>query len=162
MLVVADTSPLSVLAEIDCLAVLPSLFGQVVIPPQVAAELSHSKAPGRAKDLVANLPGWLQIRHPQRVQPIPPLDPGEEAAINLARECGADLLLMDDKEGRIAAEQLGLRVIGAVGVLEEAADADLLDLNDAFRKIRHARFFVSEAVLDDSLRRHARKHPPGA
>jgi predicted nucleic acid-binding protein len=39
MLVVADSSPLIVLIQIGQIDVLPALFGEVVIPPEVSAEL---------------------------------------------------------------------------------------------------------------------------
>jgi predicted nucleic acid-binding protein len=48
--VVADTSPLNYLLLIGEIAVMPSLYGQVFIPPEVLAELSdadlgpHSRA----------------------------------------------------------------------------------------------------------------------
>ena len=38
--VVADTSPLNYLVLIGELAILPSLYGQVVMPPEVLAELT--------------------------------------------------------------------------------------------------------------------------
>ncbi len=41
MLVIADTSPLHYLVLIEPTAVLLSLFGRVVIPPVVAAELQR-------------------------------------------------------------------------------------------------------------------------
>ncbi len=44
MLVVADASPLSALAEIGHLGVLPLLFRQVLVPAQVLAELSYTPA----------------------------------------------------------------------------------------------------------------------
>lgn len=43
MIVVSDTSPLNVLVRIGHVEVLGSLFGVVLIPPAVAAELSPAK-----------------------------------------------------------------------------------------------------------------------
>lgn len=40
MLVIADSSPLIALVNIDQIGVLPRLFKQIIIPPAVAAELS--------------------------------------------------------------------------------------------------------------------------
>jgi hypothetical protein len=47
------------------------------------------------------------------------LDPGEAAAIR-AREMSAELILLDEREVRIAAERAGLRVTGLLGVLLRA------------------------------------------
>jgi len=41
MLVVADTSPLIALVNIEHVDVLPKLFEQIVIPPDIIAELAH-------------------------------------------------------------------------------------------------------------------------
>lgn len=48
------------------------------------------------------------------------IDPGEAEAIALALEVSADLLLMDERVGREAAEHLGLRPMGVIGLLIEA------------------------------------------
>jgi len=48
------------------------------------------------------------------------LDRGEAESIALALELDAELTLLDEKEGRHAAQRLGLRVIGVAGVLLEA------------------------------------------
>lgn len=40
--VIADTSPLNYLLLIGEIAILPSLYGQVFIPPEVLAELSDA------------------------------------------------------------------------------------------------------------------------
>jgi predicted nucleic acid-binding protein len=39
MLVVSDTSPVTALLQVGCAGLLPSLFGQVLIPPAVEMEL---------------------------------------------------------------------------------------------------------------------------
>lgn len=42
MIVVADSSPLIVLVNIGHIEILSALFGEVFIPPQIAAELSEA------------------------------------------------------------------------------------------------------------------------
>jgi predicted nucleic acid-binding protein len=80
------------------------------------------------------------------------LDWGEAETIALALELKADLVLLDEREGRRAAQRLGLHVVGVVGVLVEAKANDALDALrphlDALRQT--AGFYLSE-----SLYRHA-------
>jgi hypothetical protein len=54
------------------------------------------------------------------------VDAGEAGAIALAIEANADLLLMDERRGRLAATRLGRRVGGVVGVVVEAKAAGLI------------------------------------
>ncbi len=49
MLVVADSSPLIVLVNIRQVDVLPKLFGQVVVPPEVTNALGSISAGDRAE-----------------------------------------------------------------------------------------------------------------
>jgi predicted nucleic acid-binding protein len=50
MIFVADSSPLIVLINIDHIDVLPRLFGQVVIPPEISVELSVPTRPQAVRD----------------------------------------------------------------------------------------------------------------
>ena len=45
MIIVSDTSPLNYLILTDYQDVLPTLFGQVIIPQAVLNELQHAKTP---------------------------------------------------------------------------------------------------------------------
>ncbi len=154
MLVVADSSPLNVLVSLSYVEILPKLFDAVVVPTQVAGELSHPRTPNVVRSFIASPPPWLQIRAPQANRPIPFLDAGEEAAINLALEIKAELLLIDDIDGRKAAIQRQLSVIGTIGILERAARRGLLDLRQAVERIRGTNFRVSDEILDQALRRN--------
>lgn len=51
---------------------------------------------------------------------------GEAEAIVLARELGADILLIDERRARKTALELGLPVTGLLGVLLEAKKAGLI------------------------------------
>jgi uncharacterized protein len=157
MLVVADTSPLVVLANIQQTGVLSALFGQVVVPPEVMAELRRPYCSKAARDLAGITPQWLIEKSPVRVEFIPKLDLGESAAISLALELKADALLIDETAGRKAASQRGFHVTGALGVLIQAADANLLDLAQAFAQVKQTDFWISHAFLDETLRSYRQR-----
>ncbi|MGC1274329.1 MAG: hypothetical protein WBC44_11535 [Planctomycetaceae bacterium] len=76
------------------------------------------------------------------------------AAISLAVEFAAPLLI-DEKAGRAAAQTQGVAIIGAIGVLERAADDGLIrDLASVHDAIRAIPFHIAETVLTASLARH--------
>jgi hypothetical protein len=81
------------------------------------------------------------------------LDRGEADSIALTLELRADLLLMDKREGRCAAQRMGLAVIGVVGVrLDARASGHLRLLRprlDALRQM--AGFFLSDSVCHHAL-----------
>lgn len=55
------------------------------------------------------------------------LDRGESQAIALAEEKGASRILLDEREGRRRARNLGLEVTGALGILLQAARRGALE-----------------------------------
>ena len=162
MLVVADSSPLIVLINIWHVDVLPRLFGQIVIPPEVSAELHQSERPQAVRDFIASRPTWLLERAPVAIEPIPALHAGELAAISLAQELKADLLLIDELRGRQAAADRHIPFTGTIGVLEFAADQGLLDLQHAFMRVKETDFWISHELLDERLKLYlARRRPSG-
>jgi|SRR5580704_8232967 predicted nucleic acid-binding protein len=164
MLVVADSSPLVVLINVGHIEVLPALFANVIIPPQVSTELRQSGRPQSVRQFMDSLPGWLLERTPIAIEPIPSLHSGELAAISLAKEMKADLLLIDEMRGRKAAVERQIPITGTIGVLELAADRRLLDLGDAFAAIKRTDFWISHKLLDERLSLYlARRRPqPGS
>jgi predicted nucleic acid-binding protein len=153
-LVVSDNSPLSLLIRIGQIEVLPQLFQHVLIPPEVATEMNHPKAPTELRSFMSALPAWLTVQTTLAPLPLPHLDPGEAAAISLAAELKAALLI-DELDGRNEAQARGLTVIGAIGVLERAANLGLIpNLAKVHARIRNLRFHISESLLQSSLARH--------
>ena len=71
----------------------------------------------------------------------------------LALELGADLVLLDEKEGRRAAKRLDLRVVGIVGVLLEAKSNHAIDaLRPHLDSLRQtAGFYLSEPLYHHAL-----------
>ena len=154
MLVVADTSPVIVLINIEHVDVLPALFGQIVIPPEVSAELNQANRPEAVRRFITARPSWLLERTASKIESIPSLRAGELAAISLARELNADLLLIDDVAGRNAAAARHIPFTGTIGVLESAADRGLLDLQDCFSRLKETDFWISHELLDERLALH--------
>src|SRR3954447_5866485 len=99
LIVVADASPLVGLVKIGHADVLAALYGAVVIPPTVAAELTSLNRPAEVLTFAASPPAWLSVKAPTRLEAIADLDAGELEAISLAKELAADLLLIDDARG---------------------------------------------------------------
>jgi len=152
MIVVSDTGPLNYLALIGHVDTLSKLYGQVVIPPAVLKELSRPTSPDSIRKLVEFTPSWLIIGSvPAIEQDLSQLGDGEQQAISLARSLHADLLLCDDKDAREAAQRKALRVIGTLGVLQEASRNGLLTLRDALVKLRATNFRISPSVIDRIL-----------
>jgi hypothetical protein len=87
------------------------------------------------------------------------LHKGEAEAISLARELGADWVLIDERKASREAEGRGLRVAGTLGILEEAGVLNLLDYEKSRdRLVNETNFFVTDDVLCESEGRyHDRK-----
>jgi len=92
------------------------------------------------------------------------LDPGEREAIALAEALRADALILDEKSGRREAERRKLRVIGTVRVLDDAAEADLVDLPAALKRLQAFGFYLDTKLMQLLLERHSarrqRKNEP--
>lgn len=82
------------------------------------------------------------------------LDAGEAEAIALAIEQNADLLLMDERIGRAAAQHFDLPVIGLIGILIAAKQKKLLPeiKSNLDRLRRQAGFYISETLYQRILR----------
>jgi predicted nucleic acid-binding protein len=153
-LVVADTGPLNYLVLIDAIELLPKLFEKVYTPAAVRAELLDPDAPGIVRAWSAQPPPWLQVRQVTSAIDDPTwraLDVGEREALALARALGAELVLMDDRAGVAVAQQQGFTVTGTLGVLDLAAQRGLVDLADAFARLRTTTFRYPPEIMDALL-----------
>ena len=127
MIVISDTSVVSNLVSIDRLDILPRLYGAVIIPTAVKKELQLYDAPINA----ASSTGWLRTESIKAIdwydELSARLDAGEAEAIVLAKELGADALLIDERKGRKIAVEQGLPVIGLLGVLIAAKNKGIVE-----------------------------------
>lgn len=59
---------------------------------------------------------------------------------------------MDDRRGVMAALQSGLIVTGTMGLLARAAKRGILDLADAFDKLKRTNFRYRQEIMDTLLK----------
>lgn len=160
MLVVSNTSPLIGLARVGRIELLRTVYTHLVIPHDVRDELAAGDDDPTTVVDVAALP-WIrsqpvaQVHLDQVLSAHPALDVGEAAALALAVELGADLVLLDDKAGRRAAGALGVRYTGLVGVLLVAkAQGHLAAIKPVLDELRaQAGFYLAPRVYADVLQR---------
>lgn len=149
MIVVADTSPLNYLIQLDQIHLLHAFYGQILVPHAVYEELLDDAAPEVVRSWARNPPAWLKLLSPSHVPPqmLATLDPGGAEAIALAEELHADWLLIDEADGREEAARRGLRLVGTLGVLRDAHRTGLLDFREQAKRLQNAGFFVSDALI---------------
>ena len=117
---VCNASPLIGFERLERLDLLEALTTHLLIPPAVQTEVIGSRP----------VPPWIEVR--PLAQPFSShvlssrLGAGEREAIALAVEVGDCVLLLDDLAARRAAQSLGIRVSGTVGLLIKAKQRGLI------------------------------------
>ena len=146
MKIVCDSSVLITLADVDILHVLKSLFREVSIPKAVKKEVfGRRKPPSFIK--------CVEISEPIRLKVLKSnLGAGESEAVCLYEEIDANLLIIDDLEGRRVAERLGIKITGTLGVLLLAKKEKLIDaVKPLLDEIVSHGFRVADELYKDIL-----------
>jgi predicted nucleic acid-binding protein len=118
--VVSNSTPLIALSKIDRLSIVKEFFGSIIIPTAVFVEVAtdNKERAGKAEVSKAKWIHSEKVSNNLAVDILSAnLDVGEAEAITLAKEIKADLLLIDDKDGRKAAKSVGVPITGTVGLL---------------------------------------------
>ena len=148
MIVISDTTPLRYLTLLGRIDLLRRLFGKIHCPELVLGECLHPHAPAELRAWAGNLPEWvLVIEVPEIAPDLAFLDDGEAAALTLAGRLGADLLLIDERDGRQCAKALGFAVAGTLNILAQAGTRGWLDYHLEIARLRQeTNFRVTNAV----------------
>jgi predicted nucleic acid-binding protein len=121
--------------------------------PQVVEELSHAETPPAVRAGMQAPPEWLKIESPLHVRFLDTIDAGEASAISLAQERHADLVLIDERAGTDTAREVGIKVVGTLGVLIEAGIEGLVDFEHALQRLTTETSFYASSGLIESARR---------
>ena len=151
MIVVADSSPLQYLILLEQTALLQHFYGQVVVPDAVAAELRAARTPESVRVWMSRPPSWIEVVlvSADEVASVAAwLDAGERAAIALAGRLGAQLILIDEMEGRAEAARRRLPVTGTLGILRLAAVEGLIDVAEVLARLGATNFYADPHLID--------------
>lgn len=158
-LVVSDTSPVSALVVMGWLDWLQRRWQLVHVPEMVWQELRQRSSPVDWEILEdARCQGWLQVVPVVDLSMLPPtaadLHAGECEALALAKELNAAWLLMDEREGRLVAQSMGIKVTGTVGiVLWAKAEGLIPSVREALSELRRqAGFFLKSELIEEVAR----------
>ena len=157
MTVVADSSPLVILAKLDCFDLLNRIFPYLYISAEVHYEVVVVGVglPGASEVAKSK---WIEVKRLQSqadllvAQQNCALGVGELSTILLGKELHANAVLIDDYHARKLARAEGLQVRGTVGLLETFYFRGYLaDLRAAFRRLlTHS--YIDQRLLDLRLR----------
>jgi len=131
MIVVANSTPLIALSKIGQLKLLKDYFNQIFIPKEVFDEVVT-----RGGDLFGSKEvreaDWIitqEVKNEVAILSLyTQLGKGEAEVIVLARESGAKLLIIDDRDARDIATSMDLRITGTIGILMLAEKDGRLNL----------------------------------
>lgn len=146
MIVVSDTTPLISLLKISRLDLLEKLFGEVLIPSAVFNELTTDERFQLEANQIRQ-EKFIVVKEVNNLESVSilkratGLDQGESEAIVLTDELKADLLLMDEAKGRNVSAQMGLRIMGTIGILMAAYEEDELssdEVRECIAGLQHA------------------------
>ena len=133
MIIICDSSPLITLSIIDRLALLDSLFKEVLVPISVFNEATVQEKPESQR-----IEEWAQGKivattNKDLMQSFSLLlNAGESEAMALYFEMKADFLLIDEKKGRKIAVYNKINVVGSLGILLLAKQKGLITLVKPF------------------------------
>ena len=152
--IISDSSSLIMVTKLERLDLLTNLFPQIYIPQRVAEEITVKE--DRVAHAVLNHPAFTVIAstdHHLLTLLDGTLDYGEAEALTLAQEKQL-LLLIDEKKGRKIAKNMGLKIIGLLGVLllnQRRGHIPTTEVLDLLAQIKRMNFRLSAKLESDFL-----------
>lgn len=140
-IIITDTSCLIALSNINELQILPDLFHEIIITPEVSAEFGEK------------LPDWIKVTEAKNREKQADLekilDSGEASSIALALESENSILLIDEIKGRRIAQSLNIEIIGTIGVIVLAEKKGIVkDIMSLIEKLISKGFRLSDKLID--------------
>ena len=152
-MIISDATVLITLINIDEFDVLKLFIDQVIIPDEVYHEVSRTASAKRYlnHEIDSCFTQVAQYQDKQLFKDINYiLDDGESASVTLALERKLPLII-DEKKGRRFAQQLGVEIIGLVGILRflyrdgRLSEAETIEI---VKKLNDSNFRISPDLLD--------------
>ncbi|MBW7896405.1 MAG: DUF3368 domain-containing protein [Opitutaceae bacterium] len=152
---IVNASPLILLGKVGRLELLTGLADRLIVPAEVAAEVSVGPSDDRARL-------WLTGEGSVAIETSAPANPkvvawdlgaGETAVISMALLHPGATCLLDDRAARDCAAVFNLPVLGTAGVLVRAKRAGLIGaVHSEIERLHAAGAMISDQVVKDCLR----------
>ena len=156
-MVVSNASPLIILSKLGLLHLLPDLFGDVRIAPEVFNEVVVA-GDGRPASTAIQNATWIKVQPCTNTSLLQTwvqkygMGSGELATILLVKEISANAVILDERASRLLATASGLKVIGCVGVLEIGHRKGLIrDLRNTYQQMLKQGVYITPQILNCSL-----------
>jgi predicted nucleic acid-binding protein len=146
------------LSSIGKLSLLRERFPQGIVVPEAVRREVIDEGEGRPGAREISESNWIKTQKVEDKRIVElllgDLDKGEAEAIALAREVGAGIVLLDDRDARRGAKRMNLKVLGTVGILMWAKKVGKLQsLKEELNALRHhGRFRIGQAIFERALR----------
>lgn len=155
MRVVSNSGPLIHLARAGHFDLLQLLYGRLLIPPSVCQEVTI-RGRGQAGSRELLTAKWIRRRRPRRTDLVAALrvflGRGEAKAIALTAERKGTLLLIDEIHGRRVAREMGILVVGTLGVLLQGyRNNHVPDLEAAIARMRERGTWIDNEIVEAIL-----------
>lgn len=158
---ISNSSPLIHLSKIGRLHLLRNLFQEILVPEEVLLESTENSNGAPDADDIKQA-SWI---HAIKIEDTDlkralmlMLDEGEAASIVLALEQKADLVILDDYDGRAAAKEYRLNVTGTIGILLRAKlTGKIYSLRQELDSLKDSGFWLSEELYQRVWRRQRSK-----
>ena len=151
--IISNASPLIVLSGIDRLPILKKLWKEIVIPEAVYKEVVNNGVGKTGAEVVSQAcKDWIKVVSVKNSDEVAALrtilDEGEAEVIALGQQLKATLLLLDNREPRLFASGVNLKVIGTLGIIKLAWKKGLIDDPiTELKKLKSNGFWVSENLV---------------
>lgn len=159
---VVNASPLILLGKVGRLALLTRLSDRLLIPAEVAGEISAGPSDDSARSWVAGEgASAIAMTVPANPKVVAwDLGAGETAVISVALSHPGAVCLLDDRAARDCAAVFNLPVLGTAGVLVRAKRSGLIPaVRPEIERLRAAGALIAEHVVRDCLRLAGEQQP---
>ena len=143
--VIANSSCLIALVNIQMLSILKDLYGRIYITREVFEEFGK------------DIQDWIEIREVKDRKYLQVLnnlvDPGEASTIALSLEIENSLMILDDDKARKVARSLKLTYTGLLGVLLRAKQKNVIhSVRQVLDKLKAVGFRISKEIEAEVVR----------
>jgi len=156
VIVISDATPIITLAKIDKLDILGRFYHEVLLPNAVFDEVCGNPAFAAEASAIQKCE-FIRLKAVNRIQSVKilmasGLGLGESEAIVLADTLSDTLLLIDERQGRQIAQNMGIRITGTLGILLQAKKLGLIEnIKPLLDKLITENIRISEPLYNSIL-----------